>query len=68
MKRTNIVLNEKLLQTGKKLTGLRTSRALVEYALKELVRRKRQTRILGLRGAVKWQGDLGVMRSLRGMQ
>jgi Arc/MetJ family transcription regulator len=65
MKRTNIVLNEKLVETGKELTGLKTSRAVVEYALSELVRRRKQARILSLRGSVGWRGNLRSMRSLR---
>jgi len=67
MKRTNIVLDEKLLDRGKRLTGLKTTRRLVEYALQELVRRKNQRRILQLKGNVAWQGDLDRMRSVRGV-
>ena len=40
MKRTNIVLNQKLVREGLKSTGLKTRRALVEHALQELVRRE----------------------------
>jgi len=67
MKRTNIVLDEKLLDQGKRLTGLKTTRGLVELALRELVRRKNQRRILQLKGKVEWQGDLARMRSARGV-
>jgi Arc/MetJ family transcription regulator len=67
MKRTNIVLDEKLLDRGKRLTGLKTTRGLVEHALRELVRRKNQRRILQLKGKVEWQGDLARMRSTRGV-
>jgi Arc/MetJ family transcription regulator len=66
MKRTNVVLDEKLVERGKRLTGLRTTRSLVEHALRELVRRKNQKRILKLRGKVDWSGDLTAMRSTRG--
>lgn len=66
MKRTNIVLDEKLVMQGKRLTGLKTSRDLVDLALRELVRRRNQRRILELEGAVEWQGDLGRMRMARG--
>ena len=66
MKRTNIVLDEKLLMKGKKLTGLRTSKALIDFALRELVRRRNQRRILELRGAIDWEGDLSQMRMARG--
>ena len=66
MKRTNIVLDEKLLMKGKKLTGLKTSKALIDFALRELVRRRNQHRILELRGAIEWEGDLSQMRMARG--
>jgi Arc/MetJ family transcription regulator len=42
MRRTNIVMNEKLVEAGLKMTGLKTQRALVDYALKELLRRNTQ--------------------------
>lgn len=66
MKRTNVVLDEKLVDKGKRLTGLKTTRSLLEYALRELVRRKNQRRILELKGTVDWEGDLDRMRSMRG--
>jgi Arc/MetJ family transcription regulator len=66
MKRTNIVLDEGLVKTGKKLTGLKTSRAVVDFALKELVRHSRQRNILDLFGKVEWEGNLSKMRLMRG--
>jgi Arc/MetJ family transcription regulator len=66
MKRTNIVLDEKLVEKGKKATGLKTSRAVIDFALKELVRRSNQRQILDLFGTVEWSGDLSHMRSMRG--
>ena len=35
MKRTNIVLDEKLVGKGMRLTGIVTQKALVDYALRE---------------------------------
>jgi Arc/MetJ family transcription regulator len=66
MKRTNIELDENLINEGKKLTGCVTSKELVNFALKQLVRREKQKRILGLEGKIGWSGDLTVMRSVRG--
>lgn len=40
--RTNIVLNEELTNEAFSLTGLKTKRELVEFALKELVRIEKQ--------------------------
>ena len=67
MKRTNVVLDEQLVTRGKRLTGLRTSRALIDHALREMVRRGDQRRLLELRGKVEWRGDLTAMRSARGL-
>jgi Arc/MetJ family transcription regulator len=65
VKRTNIVLNEALVRAGLKSTGLKTRRALVDHALKELVRRERQTGLLALKGKIQWEGDLSTMRKTR---
>jgi len=65
MKRTNIVLDEKLVMEGLKTTGMKTRRALVDYALRELVRREKQLDLLSLKGSVQWVGDLNAMRSTR---
>ena len=65
MKRTNIVLDETLVGKGLRLTGIKTQRELVDYALRELVRRKEQKRILRFRGKVPWEGDLDQLRENR---
>lgn len=65
MKRTNVVLDEQLLSRGKKLTGIKTTKGLLEHALKELIRRQNQKRILELKGKVKWEGELSQMRKMR---
>lgn len=67
MKRTNIVLDETLLEKGKKATGLKTSKAVVNFALQELVRHSNQRRILDLFGAIEWKGNLAHIRSMRGI-
>jgi Arc/MetJ family transcription regulator len=65
MKRTNIVVDESLIEAGLKVTGLKTQRELVDYALRELLRRESQKKILELKGKVKWQGDIQAMRKGR---
>jgi len=62
MKRTNIVLDEKLLKDCLKATGIKTQRALIDYALRELLRHESQTKILELRGKVHWEGNLNEWR------
>ena len=65
MKRTNIVIDENLIKKGLEVTGLSTRRALVDHALRELLRRESQKRILELKGQIKWEGDLDAMRQTR---
>jgi len=64
--RTNIVLDNRLVEEGLKATGLKTRRELVDFALRELLRHKQQQKLLTLKGKVKWEGDLAEMRSARG--
>ena len=63
--RTNIVLDQKLVEAGLKATGLKTRRELVQFALRELLRHKQQKKLLELKGNVTWEGDLTVMRTGR---
>jgi len=65
MKRTNIVMDEKLIKEGMKTTGIKTRRALVDYALRDLLRRESQKRILELKGKVHWEGNLSSLRKGR---
>ena len=65
MKRTNIVLDEGLVRDGLKVTGMKTRRALVDHALRELVRREKQVGLLELKGKVTWVGSLSAMRHTR---
>lgn len=62
MKRTNLVLDERLLEEATRLSGERTYSRTVERALEEFVRRAKARRILDLAGSGLWQGDLAVMR------
>jgi Arc/MetJ family transcription regulator len=65
MARTNIDINDKLLQEGLKVTQLRTKKELVNFALEELVKKARRKRILELEGKVRWEGNLRRMRESR---
>lgn len=65
MKRTNIELDESLLEKSKRATGLKTSKAVVDFALKELLRHSDQKHILSLFGKIDWNGNLSKMRSMR---
>ena len=60
--RTNIVIDEKLMTEALRLTGAPTKRRVVEDSLKLMIQLKRQERIRGARGKLKWRGDLEAMR------
>lgn len=62
MKRTNLVLDEQLLDEALRMSGERTYSAVVATALADYVRRIKAGRILELAGSGLWEGDLGAMR------
>lgn len=61
--RTNIVIDDKLMNSALKATGLKTKREAVELGLRTLVRLRQQEEIKGFRGKLNWQGDLDAMRT-----
>ena len=63
--RTNIVIDEELIHEAQKLTALPTKKAVVDEALRTLIRLRKQERILSLRGKIRWSGDLDAMRKGR---
>lgn len=65
MKRTNIVLDDKLVDDCMKATGIKTQKALIDHALHELLRREKQAQILELKGNILWEGNLDEWRQGR---
>ena len=65
MKRTNLVLDEHLLDEALRLSGERTFSKTVDRALREFVRRAKAGRILQLAGSGLWEGDLAELRDDR---
>ena len=65
MKRTNLVLDESILDEAHRLGGERTLSRTVERALAEFVRRAKARKILDLAGTGAWHGELPVMREDR---
>jgi len=63
--RTNIVLDDKLIEKAMKYTGIKTKRELVDFALRELLIRRERKEILGLQGKLHWDGNLDEMRKAR---
>ena len=62
MKRTNVVLDELLLDEAVRLSGERTYARTIERALQEMVRRVKARQIERLAGTGLWTGNLGAMR------
>lgn len=63
--RTNIELDEKLVAEALRLSRLKSKKAVVHYALAELVRKKKRKGLLRLEGRVGWVGRLEEMRKSR---
>jgi Arc/MetJ family transcription regulator len=61
--RTNIVIDDKLMDDALRATGLKTKREAVELGLRTLLRLRQQEKIRQLRGKMPWQGDLDAMRA-----
>lgn len=63
--RTNIVIDDELMDEALKVSHLKTKKDAVEEGLKLLVQRKKQENIKDLRGKLNWKGDLEDMRTDR---
>lgn len=61
--RTNIVIDDRLIADAQRATGIKTKKGVVEEGLRLLVRLKRQGRVRGWRGKLRWDGDLAAMRT-----
>ena len=68
MGRTNIVLDDKLIQDCMEVTGIKVRRKLVDHALRELLRHENQKKILELQGNIDWDGNLSEWRKGRSFQ
>ena len=63
--RTNIEIDDQLVNRAMRSSGARTKRAVVEAALQLLVKTHAQTAIRQLRGKVQWEGNLKESRLSR---
>jgi len=61
--RTNIVIDDALMDEALRVSGAKTKREAVELALRSLIRLKRQAEIKAYRGKLHWEGDLEASRS-----
>ena len=60
--RTNIDIDDDLMDQAMKASGLATKRETVEAGLRLLVQLKRQQGIRSYRGKLRWEGNLERMR------
>ncbi len=61
--RTNIVLDDALVNTALKRSGFKTKKKAIEEGLKLLIQLNDQKIIRSFRGKLKWSGDLTKMRT-----
>jgi Arc/MetJ family transcription regulator len=60
--RTNVVINDDLMESALKTSGIKTKKEAIEEGLKLLVQIKNQEKIKRFRGKLKWTGSLEEMR------
>ncbi|MEI6708292.1 MAG: type II toxin-antitoxin system VapB family antitoxin [Methylococcales bacterium] len=60
--RTQVLLDKEILEQALQITHLKSKRELLDYALRELIRHEKQKKLLDLKGAICWEGDLSAMR------
>ncbi|MBL0372076.1 type II toxin-antitoxin system VapB family antitoxin [Rhizobium sp. KVB221] len=60
--RTNIDIDEALLEEAIELSDLKTKKAVVEEALKAMVLQRRRRKALDELWGIGWEGDLEEMR------
>ena len=63
--RTNIILDDDIVEEAKELTSFRTKREVIDFALRELVKQLRRKKLLTVRHKGMWQGDLSKWRKRR---
>ena len=63
--RTNIEIDDRLMEEAMRRAKTKTKRETVEQGLRMLIRIKEQAGIRKFRGKVKWEGNLDELRSAR---
>lgn len=61
--RTNIVINDQLIEECLRTSGLKTKKEVVEQALVFFLQLKKQSKIKNYRGKLPWVGDLNKQRT-----
>ena len=65
MQKADVEPDEKLIREGMSLFKKKTKEELLDFALREVIRREKAKGILSLEGKVDWEGDLQEMRKGR---
>jgi len=60
--RTNIEIDDELMQQVRVLCGDKSKEAIIDEALRLLVRMKSQQKLKDLQGKLQWEGNLKEMR------
>lgn len=60
--RTNVVLDDELMASALKVSGLKTKKDAIEEGLRLLIQVKSQKEIKCYRGKLKWSGNLDETR------
>ena len=60
--RTNVVIDDDLMASALKVSGLKTKKDAIEEGLKLFVQMKSQKEIKRFRGKLQWSGNLDEMR------
>lgn len=63
--RTNIVLDQQLIDEVKDLTPLKTKKDIVDLALNELLKKLKRKKLLAMRRRGMWTGNLARSRRRR---
>lgn len=63
--KTHIDIDGDVLEAVQQLGGFATKREAVNASLAEMARKLAARKLLGLRGKLKWDGDLGEQRGSR---
>ncbi len=61
--RTNIVIDDSLMNEALVISGYKTKKETVEEGLKLLIAQRNQARVRKLRGKLNWEGNLDQMRT-----
>jgi Arc/MetJ family transcription regulator len=61
--RTNIIIDDTLMNQALSVSGYKTKKETVEEGLRLLIAIKNQSKARNFRGKLKWEGDLEKMRT-----